>query len=386
MKEALKEARKPKRFLYVVFVLAAALIFFATNATAFEGSNARVWLIDGDDGREVPVVILGGTVADLLEYEEIVLSHQDIVVPDLTTPLEREMTITINRAIPVFVRIDGSRHLIDALARPGSNFVQFVAEYRNHTGLDFEFDTDLWTTQLTPGTIISLRSNIAEYFEEQFDIEFEIEYRDDNELPLGEYAVYTEGQQGERVVTTRVRHIGGEEVERDIVSDEVVTSPINHVVLVGTFEPPAPPPLVEDIEEEEEQVEEPEELYVPAAAPLIPGAGQHISADGVIFNYSRALTMEATAYTLEFCCVGTRPGDRNHGITASGLRAAVGVVAVDTNVIPFHTRLYIEGYGFAVAGDRGGAIRGNKVDLFMDSLADARRFGRRNVRVWILED
>jgi len=95
--------------------------------------------------------------------------------------------------------------------------------------------------------------------------------------------------------------------------------------------------------------------------------------------------MEATAYTLSFECTGRHPGHPLFGVTASGMMAQVGVVAVDTNVIPFHTRMYIEGYGFAVAGDRGGAIRGYKVDLFFDTREEVRQFGRRHLQVWILD-
>ena len=62
-----------------------------------------------------------------------------------------------------------------------------------------------------------------------------------------------------------------------------------------------------------------------------------------------------------------------------------GIIAVDPHVIPYGTRVYIPGYGFAVAGDTGGAIVGNRIDLFMDSYHDAISFGRRNVEMYILE-
>ena len=62
-----------------------------------------------------------------------------------------------------------------------------------------------------------------------------------------------------------------------------------------------------------------------------------------------------------------------------------GIIAVDPHVIPYGTRVYIPGYGFAVAGDTGGAIIGNRIDLFMDSYHDAISFGRRNVEMYILE-
>ena len=69
-----------------------------------------------------------------------------------------------------------------------------------------------------------------------------------------------------------------------------------------------------------------------------------------------------------------------------GLVAARGIVAVDPRVIPYYTKMYIPGYGIAIAGDTGGAIRGNRVDLFMDSYEEAINWGRRNVEVYILED
>ena len=77
-------------------------------------------------------------------------------------------------------------------------------------------------------------------------------------------------------------------------------------------------------------------------------------------------------------------GDGN-GITASGMLAERGVVAVDTDVIPLGTRLYIPGYGMAIAGDTGGAINGERIDLCMESYGEAMEFGRRWVKVYVLE-
>lgn len=94
-------------------------------------------------------------------------------------------------------------------------------------------------------------------------------------------------------------------------------------------------------------------------------------------HYRAVYNMEATAYL---------PGDGNgSGITATGMVATRGVVAVDPGVIPLGTRVYIPGYGEAVAGDTGGAIRGNRVDLCMESYGEAMQFGRRAVEVYILD-
>lgn len=87
----------------------------------------------------------------------------------------------------------------------------------------------------------------------------------------------------------------------------------------------------------------------------------------------RTITMEATAYN--------EPG----GLTASGTRARVGAVAVDPNFIPLGTRLYIEGYGYATAEDTGGAVKGNIIDLYMNSESEVYNWGRRPVQVTILD-
>jgi 3D (Asp-Asp-Asp) domain-containing protein len=90
-----------------------------------------------------------------------------------------------------------------------------------------------------------------------------------------------------------------------------------------------------------------------------------------------AMLMVATAYT-----AGSAGGS---GRTASGRRAGYGIVAVDPRIIPLGTRLYIPGYGWAIAGDTGGDIVGNRIDLGFDSLRGAMEFGRRDITVYRLK-
>jgi len=85
---------------------------------------------------------------------------------------------------------------------------------------------------------------------------------------------------------------------------------------------------------------------------------------------TRTLVVDAVAYHLP-------------GRTASGLPVGVGVIAVDPNVIPLGTRVFVPGYGPAVAADVGSAIRGNIIDLWMPSTAQARAWGRRTVTITI---
>lgn len=91
----------------------------------------------------------------------------------------------------------------------------------------------------------------------------------------------------------------------------------------------------------------------------------------------RSMVMNATGYS------AYDPGNGQY--TANGTFLRKGLVAVDPNVIPLGSRLYIPGYGYAIADDTGGAIRGNKIDLAFDSHGEALQFGRRDVTVYIID-
>lgn len=94
-------------------------------------------------------------------------------------------------------------------------------------------------------------------------------------------------------------------------------------------------------------------------------------------NYTRkrVLVMEATGYSHE----------ETDMTTAMGLRTGYGIVAVDPRTIKLGTKVFVEGYGFAIVGDTGGAIKGNRIDLCFSSRREALNFGRKKVTVHILE-
>ncbi|MHB1346386.1 MAG: 3D domain-containing protein, partial [Candidatus Humimicrobiaceae bacterium] len=78
-------------------------------------------------------------------------------------------------------------------------------------------------------------------------------------------------------------------------------------------------------------------------------------------------------------------GLNGNGITAIGFRTKKGIVAVDPKVIPLGTRLYIPGYGEALAADTGGWIKGNRIDLVFETLEDCYRYGRRKIKVYTVQ-
>lgn len=138
--------------------------------------------------------------------------------------------------------------------------------------------------------------------------------------------------------------------------------------------------LTEKVELDSVVIQEPTATVIRSVIPSPAGTGETVVTQpnpGAPTEYSRVLICEATAYT-------------GGGITASGLPAQYGRVAVDPRVIPLGSQLYIESedgayvYGYAVAADTGGAIKGNKVDIYLDTYSQAIQFGRRNLRVYVI--
>lgn len=91
------------------------------------------------------------------------------------------------------------------------------------------------------------------------------------------------------------------------------------------------------------------------------------------------MIMEATAYTKSI------EEGTHKGITRSGTQVSRGTAAIDPRIIPLGTKIYVEGYGHAECLDTGGDIKYNRIDLYMDSKEECFEFGRREVKVWIID-
>ena len=98
-------------------------------------------------------------------------------------------------------------------------------------------------------------------------------------------------------------------------------------------------------------------------------------------NAVKEFTVTATAYTAY--CNGCS------GITKTGINLKqnpdLKVIAVDPSVIKLGTKVHVEGYGYAIAGDIGGAIKGNKIDVFIPTKSEALEWGRKQVKIKILD-
>ena len=182
------------------------------------------------------------------------------------------------------------------------------------------------------------------------------------ELPKGTERVVQEGADGVRTSIYEVVWSNGERISRQFV-EELDSTAVDQIVEYGTSAAAV------------EQTDR-----IASVKKNADGSGTLTFESGTTLNFSQAKSMTATAYT-----AGHGGADYT---TATGTFVEVGTVAVDKNVIPLGTRMYIvtnDGivYGMSVARDTG--VKGNKVDLYFNTYRECIEFGRRSCTVYILE-
>ncbi len=119
----------------------------------------------------------------------------------------------------------------------------------------------------------------------------------------------------------------------------------------------------------------------PVHATYLMGPHGYQVSRGGSYTRSAIKTMESTAYTPD-----AGRGSKATFRTATGRKAEYGIVAVDPKVIPLHSLVFVEGYGFAVAADTGGAIKKNKIDVCLPTNAECKKWGRRDVKVHVFKE
>ena len=314
----------------IALCLAVSAISLMLTLTKYE-------ITISDDGEVKQAFVYSKTVEDALKEAGINVSEFDELSLDLNANLRSVKQIEIKRAKVVTLAVNGQERKIRTLHST-------VSELLSASGIPEDGENLLVTPGETPiaeGLRIEMVAKVYEEVVENEAIPYETVKRASYNLDKGSTRVAKVGVDGEKAVTYRVLKHNGVVYEKTAISETVVKKPQDKVVEYGVV------------------------------------AAQQTSRGGEVRS-KRVIDCKATAYCLK-------------GRTASGVQSQRGVVAVDPRVIPLGTRLYIESadgsfsYGYAVAGDTGSAIKGNRIDLYMDTKSECLSFGVRNVKVYILE-
>ena len=354
----------------------AAVVLSAVCACSVYVVAARTRLVTVVDGETSVTMMTMETQTDrILEKAGVTLEPNDEVIE--TQAAGNALTLEVDRAIEVSVTADGKTtdvvlyegRVADALSAAGvrkgeEDICNLSLNAQLSDGMDISLDRveyrDVVTTEKIP------------YGEER---------RESADLLEGKEKIYLYGITGERTIVTREKLVNGEVVSSEVISDEVTKEAVDKIVLVGTKKPQ---PVVKKQTSTAAASGSVGSAAVPASASwraTVGADGTLIDHEGNAVSYQSVLSGKATAYY-------AAPGAG----TATGRKAQYGVVAVNPNVIPYGTKLYIcsaDGsvvYGYAVAGDTGGTLmRGTVlVDLYYNNIQQCYWFGSKKMNVYIL--
>ncbi|SET74156.1 Uncharacterized conserved protein YabE, contains G5 and tandem DUF348 domains [Oceanobacillus limi] len=297
------------------------------------------------DGEEEEFYTVADTIGEFLKDHHLSFSDRDEISHSEDEEIVEGLQLEVNQAFQVTVNDGGEEKqiwstggTIEELLTSNDITLEDQDKVKPEIKEDVKEDTTV--------TIVRVETK-TEKVEES--IAFKTETKEDKSLEKGKKEVLAQGKDGQLVKTYEVTYENGEEVEREQIDEEVKQESENRIVAIGTKEPKQNLSTL--------------------------SSGSKPSGNGKEF------TMTASAYTAS--CSGCS------GYTSTGINLKANpnkkVIAVDKNVIPLGSKVWVEGYGEAIAGDTGGHIQGNRIDIHVPTKSEAYKWGVRKVKVKILD-
>ncbi|BEP27700.1 3D domain-containing protein [Helicovermis profundi] len=333
-----------------IIILCIIILFSSLSVYTYSKFQVKdIVIIDND--KKIVLKTPLKRIDKILDIANIALNEKDKVIPSVDTKIDKNFEITIIRAKKIEIDYDG----IEKEVFSTNNLaIDVLKEYSINIG---EFDKVLPSKNIvvSDGDIIKIIRVEKKLVTEKKIVKYDTIIKMTTKLKSGQIKKISDGLDGLTNVTYNITTEDGKEVSRKIIKNEIVTESKAEIIEKGI-----------------------DKLFV--------------TSRGMPFRYKSVIIMRASAYDLSFASCGKYPDNPEYGITFSGTKAHPGVVAVDPKVIPLKSKLYVESldrtkdYGFASAEDTGSAIKGNRIDLFIGDNKAAMRYGRRNVRVYVIDD
>ncbi|WP_163655565.1 G5 and 3D domain-containing protein [Listeria sp. PSOL-1] len=293
-----------------------------------------------DTGKKMQIWSTKKTVKEVLKDKNIKLSPHDVLNVGLSDKVKNGLQIDITRAIQLSLENGNKKENVWTTKKTVGDL---LSEKKIHLTKD---------DRISPTKNVRLTKNMnvqVIYVDKKTEtktetVAFDTIYRNDANLEKGNEKVISKGEAGKRKVTYEKVIENGKQVKNNRISDELMTKPKNKIVARGT--------------------KTTQTNY----------SVQPVSSEASV-NGERSFVVEATAYS-------------GGGITATGINLSANpgakVISVDPRVIPLGSRVFVEGYGEAIAGDTGGAIKGNIIDVYFPNESSCYSWGRRSVKITIL--
>lgn len=314
----------------VVFIL--ALVISSLVVTGFVWSQKSVSIVA--DGNNSTVHTLYNNPIKILAQAGIYLGPKDEFRMSTETIINGTK-IEVRRAVPVTIVFQDKTEVITTAKIT-------VGELAESLGYSAESSKTIpaQSTELAPMMQVTIIALSEKLVTQTLPIPAPVIRQPDAAMEINEEETTNSGKDGVKEVTEKVHFENGQQVSSEVVSEKTVEPPIPQIIKVGTRDT--------------------------------------IQTSRGARRFRNVRVMEASAYTPD--------NGSGSGITASGIPARRGVIAVDPRVIPLGTRVFIPGYGMALAADTGGDIIGDRIDVCVESTAEAWSYGRRAVKVYEIAD
>lgn len=323
-------------------LIALLIIVVLISITLATVTLTRKTITINIDDKKQTFITYKGTVKDVLDEQGIKVGEKDNIEPSLNAKIKKNTTITLKKAIPIKFVCGNSSVQIYTAKETVKDALESEADLLKDSGISFDEALD----EVSPNLNSRIEKdstiqifNVEKQQKKQMEtIAYETAIEKDDKLMVGSTEVKTKGQNGQKEVTYEIVYKNGVETNRKITSTKIISEPTTQVILQGT--------------------------------------GTILTASRGDGAAKKCITCSATAYS-------------GHGLTSSGRKtlrdpSGVSTVAVDPTVIPIGSKVYIDGYGYAIAADTGGAIKGNKIDLYFNSEEECSSWGRKQVQVKII--
>jgi len=313
------------------------------------------------NGQETVVTTKQWVLQRLLDEQAITVGPHDEVSASLRAPIKNGDVIEINYAMPINVIADGKSSKVYTTEKT----VQAAIEDLNISIRSQDEIEPPLTAELEANDTIKIVRVETTVTSQEKTVPFSIVKKEDKSLDKGTEKIVQTGQVGVVIEQVEQRYEDGVLVSNEVVKETVKTEAVDQVVALGTAKAKSTITTLANSS----------------------GSTESISVGDYTFKASEILkNVTLTAYTAGPESTGKDVGDKGYGVTASGTTVEEGrTIAVDTSVIPMGWWVYIEGVGLRRAEDKGGAIKGKKIDVYFDSVDVATKFGRKKgVTVYVI--
>ncbi len=380
-----------KRFIAILLVMVISTAFYGLTPSAASKDLTSVTIID--DGQSFKVETKGTTVGQALKVADIKLSEDDFISKSKEDEIldgdiiyiRRLKTMLLNDSDTVTEIKTTEATVGDALLANGVS----VGKYD-------EVIPDV-NSPIEDGLTVSITKVNVEIYEVTEEIPYTVKTVENADKETGYRKILQEGKSG--VFSKTYKKISKDgHVTATLIGEHTKSSPVEEIVEIGTKKVYVENRIGAKVTQTAGASLTPG--TTPDGVPFhaMPAMAQSNSKTKVegntaytasgTFTFKKKITVEATAYEGSSASNGQWAGQ-----TATGRLPVYGIVAVDPRVIPLNSKLYIEStdggsswiYGFAIAGDTGGAIKNMRVDLCYSTLSQCYSFGRRKAVVYVLD-